>query len=117
MPDNSQENTTPAIPLTSEIEFTAEEKQQLAEAITKAACGIARCWDILSEIGARIGKDWEPNGTSVCDIAEFHASVLDGPEAIERLDSASVAEAFSDPEDWTEPTREHGPDASEAVQS
>jgi hypothetical protein len=101
MPDR-KENTTPAIPLAT-LEFTTEEKEQLAEAITKAACGIARCWDILSEIGARIGRDWEPeNRNSVADIAEHYAAVIDNPDATERLDSASVAESFSDPDDWAE---------------
>jgi hypothetical protein len=61
------------------IIFTAAEKSELAKAITKAACGIAECWDILSQIGDRIGRDWEPEGTSVADIAEHNASDLDNP--------------------------------------
>jgi hypothetical protein len=86
------------------IEFTAEEKIALARAVTDAACGIARCWDILSQIGARINLDWEPEGTSVADIAEYNASGLENPSAIESLDPDQVAEAFTDPENWSAPT-------------
>ena len=87
------------------ITFTAAEKGELAKAITKAACGIAECWDILSQIGDRIGRDWEPEGTSVADIAEHNASDLDNPAAIECLDADSVAEYFGDDVNWKEPGR------------
>lgn len=40
------------------ITFTEEEKVELAKAITKAACGIAECWDILSLIGDRIVAEY-----------------------------------------------------------
>ena len=43
-----------------QIEFTPEEKRALAEAMTKAAVGIAQCCDVLLKIRARIGRDWEP---------------------------------------------------------
>src|SRR5713101_6675563 len=87
------------------ITFTQEEKSELAKAITKAACGIAECWDILSQIGDRIGGDWEPEGTSVADIAEHNASDLDSPAAIECLDADSVAEYFADDENWKRSNR------------
>jgi hypothetical protein len=87
------------------ITFTEEEKVELAKAITKTACGIAECWDILSQIGRRIGRDWEPDGTSVADIAEHNASDLDNPAAIECLDPDSMAEYFEDDENWKDPTR------------
>lgn len=87
------------------ITFTEEEKVELAKAITKAACGIAECWDVLSQIGNRIGRDWEPDGTSVADIAEHNASDLDNPAAIECLDADSVAEYFGDDENWKDPGR------------
>lgn len=95
------ENSTSGI-----VEFTADEKQQLAKAITKAACGIAECWDVLSQIGARIGKDWEPQGTSVADIAEWDASVIYNPASLESLDADQVAECFNDAENWHQPVRE-----------
>jgi hypothetical protein len=85
------------------ITFTAAEKSELAKAITKAACGIAECWDILSRIGDRIGRDWDPEGTSVADIAEHNASDLDNPAAIECLDADCVAEYFEDEENWKRP--------------
>ena len=85
------------------IAFTEEEKVELAKAITKAACGIAGCWDVLSQMGDRIGRDWEPEGTSVADIAEHNASDLDDPAAIECLDADSVAEFFGDVENWKRP--------------
>jgi hypothetical protein len=88
---------------TTPIEFTAEEKQRLAKAITKAACGIAECWDVLSQIGDRINKDWEPKGTSVADIADQEASGLENPAAIESLDPDLVAECFADAENWMVP--------------
>lgn len=83
------------------VEFTAEEKIALAAAITKAAVGVAEAWDLLSQIGARIGFDWEPIGTSVVDIVEHNASDLENPAAIESLDPDSVAEYFSDAENWS----------------
>jgi hypothetical protein len=83
------------------IEFTAEEKLQLTKAITKAACGIAECWDVLTQIGARINKDWEPVGTSVSDIADHNAACIDNPAAIEPLDADSIAEYFEDVENWS----------------
>ena len=82
------------------IEFTPEEKRKLAGAITKAAVGIAQCWDVLLQIAGRIGQDWEPVDTCVADIADYWASSIDYPGAIELLDPESVAEYFSDPENW-----------------
>lgn len=99
MPEPKQ-NSTPEIS-PPKVDFTTEEKARLAAAITKAACGIAECWDVLSEIGARIGRDWEPCGTSVADIADFEASVLDNPAAVESLDAELMAESFNDAENWT----------------
>jgi hypothetical protein len=83
------------------IQFTTEEKQQLAKAITKAACGIAECWDVLSEISTRINKDWEPVDTSVSDIADHNAACIDNPAAIEPLDADAIAEYFEDVENWS----------------
>jgi hypothetical protein len=85
---------------TAQIEFTEDEKLALSRAITKAACGIAECWDLLSQIGARINRDWEPCDTSVSEIADQNASDIENPEAQEPLDPNSVAEFFSDPEHW-----------------
>jgi len=87
-------------PVHRQIEFTPEEKRALAEAITKAAVGIAQCWDVLLQISQRIGRDWEPVDTCVSDIADYCASSIDDPAAIELLDLDSVAEYFSDPENW-----------------
>ena len=50
-------------PVHRQIGFTPEEKRKLAEAITKAAVGIAQCWDVLLQIAARIDHDWEPVDT------------------------------------------------------
>ena len=97
------------------IEFTEEEKVALAKAITKAACGIAECWDILSQIGDRIGRDWEPDGTSVADIAEHNASDLDNPAAIECLDAGSVAEYFGDDENWKDLGRHESQSSARAT--
>jgi hypothetical protein len=72
----------------------------VAEAITKAAVGIAQCWDVLLKISAQIGRDWEPVDTCVSDIADYCASSIDNPEAIESLDPDSVSEYFSDLENW-----------------
>ena len=58
-------------PAHRQIEFTPEEKRGLAEAITKAAVGISQCWDVLLQISARIGRDWEPVDTCVSDIADY----------------------------------------------
>jgi len=82
------------------IEFTAEEKKLLAEAITQAASGIAKCWEVLGRIGERIGKDWDPKETSVSDIADLNASDLENPYASEPLDAEETAEYFADPLDW-----------------
>lgn len=83
-----------------QIEMTAQEKQDLAAAITRAACGIRICWDVLNQIGTRIGRDWEPKDTSVAEIAERNASDIENPTASEPLDAESVAEFFSDSDDW-----------------
>lgn len=83
------------------IKFTPEEKRKLAESITKAACGIAQCWDTLTEIGARIGKDWEPQRTSVSDIADNNAAAVYDPAIVTLLDMESVAAYFEDEENWT----------------
>ena len=87
-------------PAHRQIEFTPEEKRALAEAITKVAVGIGQCWDVLLKIGARIGRDWEPVDTCVSDIADYCASSIDNPAAIESLDPDSVADYFKDPENW-----------------
>jgi hypothetical protein len=88
-------------PAHRQIEFTPEEKRGLAEAITKAAVGIAQCWDVLLKISERIGRDWEPVDTCVSDIADYCASSIDDPRATKLLDPDLVAEYFSDPENWT----------------
>lgn len=88
------------------VEFTVEEKRLLAAAITKAAVGIAECWDVLSGISDRIGRYWEPTSTSVADIADITASGIDNPSAIEMLDADSVAECFEDSENWTAETED-----------
>jgi hypothetical protein len=87
-------------PVHRQIEFTQQEKRALAEAITKAAVGISQCWDVLLQISARIGRDWEPVDTCVSDIADYCASSIDDPRAIESLDPDLVAQCFSDPENW-----------------
>ena len=66
----------------------------------RATVGIALCWDVLLRIAGRIGQDWEPVDTCVADIADYWASSIDYPGAIELLDPESVAEYFSDPENW-----------------
>jgi hypothetical protein len=86
----------------NQIQFTGEEKKRLAQAITKAACGIAECWDTLRLIGERIGSDWEPSETSVSDIADQNAADIDNPAALEALDDDSVAVYFADPVNWQE---------------
>jgi hypothetical protein len=82
-----------------QIEFTPEEKRKL-EVIGKAAEGIARCWDVLLKISARIGRDFEPVDTCVSLIADYCAASIDDRRAVELLDPDSVAEYFSDPENW-----------------
>jgi len=66
----------------------------------KAAVGISQCWDVLLKISERIGRDWEPVDTCVSDIADYCASSIYDPRAIESLDADLVAEYFSDPENW-----------------
>ena len=83
-----------------QIEFTPGEKRSLAEAITKAAVDIAQCWDILLQISGRTEQDWELVDTCVADIADYWASNIDDPAAVELLDRELVAEYFSDPENW-----------------
>ena len=87
-------------PAHRQIEFTPEEKRALAEAITKAAVGIAQCWDVLLKISERIGRDWEPVDTCVSDIGDYCASSIDDPAAIESLDPDLVTQYFNDPENW-----------------
>ena len=72
----------------------------LAQAITKTAIGIAQRWDVLLKISERIGRDWEPVDTCVSDIADYCASSIDDPAAIESLDPDLVAQYFSDSENW-----------------
>ena len=87
-------------PAHRQIEFTPEERRALAEAITKAAVAITQSWDVLLKISARIGRDWEPVDTCVSDIADYCASSIDDPRAIESLDPDLVTEYFNDPENW-----------------
>jgi hypothetical protein len=70
----------------------ARGKRKLAEVIGKAAVGIARCWDVLLKISERIGRDWEPVDTCVSDIADYCASSIDDPAAIESLDPDLVSQ-------------------------
>jgi len=87
-------------PAHRQIDFTPEEKRGLAQAVTKAAVGIAQCWEVLLQISERIGRDWEPVDTCVSDIADYCASTIDNPAAIKSLDPDLVAQYFSDPENW-----------------
>jgi hypothetical protein len=93
-------------PAHRQIEFTPEEKRGLAEAVTRAAVGIAQCWDVLLKISARIGRDFEPVDTCVSLIADYCAASIDDRRAVELLDPDSVAEYFSDPENW----KSHAPE-------
>ena len=93
-------------PAHRQIEFTSEEKLALAEAITKAAVSIARCWDVLLKTSERIGRDWEPVDTCVSDIADYCASSIDHSAATKSLDPDLVAQCFSDPENWTQQPEE-----------
>ena len=68
--------------------------------LPRRAVGIAQCWNVLLKISERIGRDWEPVDTCASDIADYCASSIEDPVAIELLDSDSVAEYFSDPENW-----------------
>ncbi len=67
----------------TKIEFTAEETERLAGATRTAALGILSAWETLLQVAHRIGKDWEPDHTSVCNIAEDFAAALDHPEAVD----------------------------------
>src|SRR5260370_30791394 len=85
-----------------QIEFIAEEKERLTKAIRAAAVGIVTAWEALLKVADRTNKEWEPRETSVSDIAEQFAAALDNPDDVETVITAeAVAEAFSDPDDWT----------------
>lgn len=87
-------------PMTAAVDFTAEEKQALAAAITRAAWGIAECWGVLARIGNRIGAEWEPEETSVADIAELSTCQLKSA-AVESIDADFIAARFAGGENWT----------------
>ena len=67
------------------IEFTLEKKPKVAQAVIKAAAGIAECWDVLRQIKGRIGRDWMPHDTCVAYIANNYAAMFDHPERDEML--------------------------------
>lgn len=82
---------------TEKPEFTAEEKQALAAALTKAAAAIAAVWDVQRTIEQRTGK----TVTSCCDletaadVAAHLAVGIDDPAAPAPLDPDDVATYFA----------------------
>jgi hypothetical protein len=66
----------------------------LADAITGLRSAITPCWDVLLKISERIGRDWEPVDKCVSGIADYCASSIDDPAAIESLDPHLVAQYF-----------------------
>ena len=85
------------------ITLTPEEKLKLARAITKAAVGIAQCWDVLRQIEGRIERDWMPHHMCVADIAQSYAVSIDDPRCPQLLDPEKVGENFANGRHWTEP--------------
>jgi hypothetical protein len=85
------------------VTLTPKEKLKLAQAITKAATGIAECWDVLRQIESRIGRDWMPHEMCVADIAHNYAVSIDDPKCFDRLDPEMVGNHFTNDRDWTRP--------------
>jgi hypothetical protein len=94
------------MPMNSEaISFTADETEKLTASVRKGTAAIVELWDTLKEIEERMGLDWEPTrGLAVCDILEYFASGLNGPETAQDIIPSAVVEAFSNSGDWCEVT-------------
>jgi hypothetical protein len=87
--------------LDDQIAFMPGEAEQLGNALRKAAEGIAAAWDVLTKVGERIGRDWEPSvNPAVRDIADILAADLQHPSNAAAIKDEDVAKYFSDVKDW-----------------
>jgi hypothetical protein len=81
-----------------DIEFTPQEISELTAAIREAAAAFVKAWDVLTNIGKRINRDWEPEtGNSVCEIAERIACDM---RHLDEITVERVKPLFNRPEDW-----------------
>ena len=88
---------------TVQIQFIPEELEKLTAAVRQGAAAIASAWEVLTAIGTRIGRDWEPNTTSVRDIMDCFASHLGSPEGASTISLEEVSDNFIDSTNWSIP--------------
>jgi len=84
------------------LEFSPEEKEQLAVSVRKGVAAIAELWDTLTRIGERVGAEWEPTleTGSVSDILNNMAVGCNEPGQAESITADEAAEAFASRGDW-----------------
>jgi hypothetical protein len=82
----------------NQIDLTPEEVEELTNLVRKGTDAIVKAWAILTKIGERTKRDWDPeSGRAVRDIMDIFASSL---RTLEDITAGAVKEMFSRPEDW-----------------
>jgi hypothetical protein len=82
----------------NQIDLTPEEVEGLTNVVRQGAAAIVEAWEILTKIGERTKRDWDPEeGRAVRDILDIFASSL---RTRKDITAGAVKEMFSRPEDW-----------------
>jgi len=80
------------------IDLTTDEIEGLTSAVRQGAAAVVKAWEILTKIGKRTKRDWDPEeGHAVRDILDIFASSL---RTRKDITAGAVREIFSRPENW-----------------